>query len=263
MELDRLTAVFAVLGGILVIFLFLPIADIFFEQFTLNLDIFLQTLTEVSTLKATGMSVFAAFVSVLISFFFGVPLAYILVKKEFWGKRIVEGIIDLPMAVPHTVAGIALLAVLGSGGVIGGATGSFIRFEYAFPGIVAAMTFVSAPFLIISAKEGFQSVDSSLENVARSLGASEWQSFLKVSFPLAFPQIFSGAVMSWARAVSEFSAVIMLVGFYPMISPGLIWSRFYGENLMSAMAVAVVLLLVVLPTFVILRALGGRVFDKY
>lgn len=263
MRTSKTIILFVILGGLLFAFLALPIVNIFVEQFTLRLPAFVNAATDPIVLKAVGLSLFAAFLSVLIAFGLGVPLAYLLARKKFRGKGIIEGIIDLPMAIPHTVAGIALLAVLGSGGIIGGTTEPFLKFEAALPGIVGAMLFVSAPFMINSAREGFQSVDPHLENVARNLGASEWQAFQKVSFPLAFPHIFSGAVMTWARAISEFSAVILLVGFFPMIAPGLIWSKFYSSGLGAAMAVAVLLLLVVLPTFIILRYLRGRLLDKY
>lgn len=263
MRTSKTLLLFIVLGGLLSLFLALPIVNIFVGQFTFRFASFTNAATDPIVLKAVGLSLFAAFLSVLVAFGLGVPLAYLLARKKFRGKGVIEGIIDLPMAIPHTVAGIALLAVLGSSGLIGGATAPFLEFEAALPGIVGAMLFVSAPFMINSAREGFQSVDPHLENVARNLGASEWQAFQRVAFPLAFPHIFSGAVMTWARAISEFSAVILLVGFFPMIAPGLIWIRFFSEGLSAAMAVAVLLLLVVLPTFIALRYLGGRLFDKY
>lgn len=263
MRISRTVLLFIGLGGLLFAFLVLPISSIFVEQFTLHFASFAEAATDMDVLKAVGLSLCAAFLSVLIAFGLGVPLAYLLARKNFRGKGVIEGIIDLPMAIPHTVAGVALLAVLGSGGLIGGATEPFLEFEAALPGIVGAMLFVSAPFMVNSAREGFMSVDPRMENVARNLGASEWQAFQKVAFPLAFPHIFSGAVMTWARAISEFSAVILLVGFFPMIAPGLIWSRFFSTGLAAAMAVAVVLLLVVLPTFIVLRYLRGRLFDKY
>lgn len=263
MRVSKTFILFTLLGGILFVFLALPIANIFVEEFSLHFGSFASTAMNPVTLKAVGLSLFAAFLSVLIAFGLGVPLAYLLARKKFRGKRILEGIIDLPMAIPHTVAGIALLAVLGSHGLIGGTTEPFLEFEAALPGIVGAMLFVSAPFMINSAREGFQSVDPRLEKVARNLGASEWQAFRGVSFPLAFPHIFSGAVMCWARAISEFSAVILLVGFFPMIAPGLIWSKFFSTGLGAAMGVAVLLLLIVLPIFIILRHLRGRLFDRY
>lgn len=262
-KIGRTSILFTLLGILFVLIIALPIANIFFKQFAFDLDGFFSALIDLAVLKAVGLSFFAAFIAVLVTFVFGVPLAYLLARRDFRGKKIVEGIIDLPMAIPHVVAGIMLLTVFGLSGLIGGPLSSFLKFEGALPGIVVAMLFVSAPFFINSAREGFQSVDPRLEKVARSLGATEWQAFRKVAFPLAFPHIFSGAIMSWARAISEFAAVIMLVGFFPMIAPGMIWSRFYSLGLYEGMRVAVVLLLFTLLVFMGLKYLRGRIFDKY
>ncbi len=242
----------------------LPIANVFFKQFALEPEGFLDALTDRTVLKAVGLSCLAAFLAVMVTFVFGVPLAYLLARRDFQGKRFITVIIDLPMAIPHVVAGIMLFTVFGLGGLVGGPVSSFIRFEGALPGIVVAMLFVSAPFLINSAREGFQSVNPRLEKVARSLGATEWQAFRRVAFPLAFPHIFSGAMMSWARAVSEFAAVIMLVGFFPMIAPGLIWTSFFGTGgVEAAMAVSVVFLVVIFAIFILLRYLRGRLFAEH
>lgn len=260
--MDRFKISLTVLGGLILLFILIPILNIFIKQLSSYPGNITHAMTNPSTLKAVAVSIFAAFLSVLISFGFGVPLAYLMAREDFPGKGIIEGIIDLPMAIPHTVAGIALLTVLGTGGFIGGITAPLLRFEGEFIGIVAAMTFVSAPYLIKSSVEGFQSVDPHLENVSRNLGASKRQTFQKVSFPLAFPHIFNGAVMSWARAISEFSAIVLFVGFFPMIAPGLIWSRFYESGLSGALGVAFVLLIVILPIFIVLRYIGGRLLDK-
>lgn len=263
MKIGGITALFIALGIIIVAVLALPIANIFFKQFAFDLTGFLSAVTDQEVLKAVGLSCFSAFLAVLVTFMFGVPLAYLLARKDFRGKALIEGIIDLPMAIPHVVAGIMLLTVFGLSGLIGGPVSSFLRFEGALPGIVVAMLFVSAPFLINSAREGFQSVDPRLEKVARSLGATEWEAFRKVAFPLAFPQIFSGAIMSWARAISEFAAVIMLVGFFPMVAPGMIWSRFYSQGLYEGMRVAVILLLITLLVFVGLKYLQRRLYAEH
>ncbi len=263
MKIGRITALFIALGILIVAVLALPIANIFFKQFAFDLSGFLSAITDQEVLKAVGLSCFSAFLAVLVTFVFGVPLAYLLARKDFRGKALIEGIIDLPIAIPHVVAGIMLLTVFGLSGLIGGPVSSFLRFEGALPGIVVAMLFVSAPFLINSAREGFQSVDPRLEKVARSLGATEWEAFRKVAFPLAFPHIFSGAIMSWARAISEFAAVIMLVGFFPMVAPGMIWSRFYSQGLYEGMRVAVILLLITLSVFVGLKYLQRRLYAKH
>ncbi len=263
MKIERITALFIALGILIVAVLALPIANIFFKQFAFDLTGFLSAITDQAVLKAVGLSCFSAFLAVLVTFVFGVPLAYLLARKNFRGKALIEGIIDLPMAIPHVVAGVMLLTVFGLSGLIGGPVSPFLRFEGALPGIVVAMVFVSAPFLINSAREGFQSVDPRLEKVARSLGATEWEAFRKVAFPLAFPQIFSGAIMSWARAISEFAAVIMLVGFFPMIAPGMIWNRFYSLGLYEGMRVAVILLLITLSVFIGLKYLRGRLYAEH
>ncbi|KXB02739.1 hypothetical protein AKJ43_00740 [candidate division MSBL1 archaeon SCGC-AAA261D19] len=263
MKIGKITPLFAVFGALLLAIIALPILNILFRQFVFDLGGFVSAFTDPAVLSAVGLSSFAALLAVLVTFAFGVPLAYLLARKDFRGKGLIEGTIDLPMAVPHVVAGIALLTVFGTSGLIGGHTSSFLRFESAIHGIVVAMLFVSAPYLINSAREGFQSVDPRLEKVARSLGATEWIAFRKVAFPLAFPQIFSGAIMSWARAISEFAAVIMFVGFFPMIAPGMIWDKFYSVGIYEAMSVAVVLLVIALSAFVILKYLRGRLFDKY
>ena len=263
MKIERITALFIAFGILIVAVLALPIANIFLKQFAFDLTGFLSAITDQAVLKAVGLSCFSAFLAVLVTFVFGVPLAYLLARKDFRGKALIEGIIDLPMAIPHVVAGIMLLTVFGLSGLIGGPVSPFLRFEGALPGIVVAMIFVSAPFLINSAREGFQSVDPRLEKVARSLGATEWEAFRKVAFPLAFPQIFSGAIMSWARAISEFAAVIMLVGFFPMVAPGMIWSRFYSLGLYEGMRVAVILLLITLSVFVGLKYLQGRLYAEH
>ncbi len=263
MKIDKMTAVFMLLGGFILFLLIIPILNIFGEQFTFHFQEFIATLHEPSTLKAVGVSLLGAFLSVVVAFTFGVPLAYLIAKDEFRGKGIIEGLIDLPMAIPHTVAGIALLTVFGSGGIIGGVAEPYLHFERSMLGIVTAMTFISAPYMINSAKEGFQSIDPRLDRVARSLGASKWESFKRIDFPLAIPHIFNGAVMSWARAISEFSAVVLFVGFYPTIAPALLWTRFMSQGLVKAMSIAVILLSVLLPTFIILRHIRGRLFDKY
>jgi molybdate/tungstate transport system permease protein len=124
-------------------------------------------------------------------------------------------------------------------------------------GIVIAMIFVSIPFLIDSAKEGFKKVDVRMEKVARTLGASPWQAFFRVSFPLAWRSIFAGNVMMWARGISEFGAVIILA-YHPMIAPVLVYERFETYGLDYARPIAVLLILVAIIVFVVLRTIAYR-----
>lgn len=264
MKIDRMKVVFSILGGLLFFLFFITILNIILERILINPGKLFKTFLSLRVLEAVGTSLYASFLAVLVGFVLGVPLAYLLARKNFRGKNAIEGVIDLPMAIPHTVAGIALLAVFGSSGLIGEWTVHLdIIFERNYLGIVTAMTFISTPYIVKSAKEGFQSINPRIANVARNLGASKWTTFRRVMFPLAFPHIFNGAIMSWARSISEFSAVVLFVGYFPTIAPALIWTEFHSEGLAQAKAVAVVLLLIVLPIFMILRYLRGRLFDKY
>ncbi|MCD6494278.1 MAG: ABC transporter permease, partial [Archaeoglobaceae archaeon] len=171
---------------------------------------------------------------------------------DFQGKSIVEGIVDVPVVIPHTVAGIALLAVFGSNGLIG--SFSPIKFVDALPGIVVAMLFVSIPIYLNTAKEGFASVNLRLEQVARTLGASPAKVFFTISLPLVIRHIAAGAIMAWARAISEFGAVVV-IAYYPMVAPTLIYERFLSTGLSAARPIAVILILLSLAVFVILRIL--------
>jgi molybdate/tungstate transport system permease protein len=150
----------------------------------------------------------------------------------------------LPIVVPHTAAGIALLFVFGRNYLLGkwfNAIG--INFVDSLAGIIIAMLFVSVPFLINSAKDGFRKVDVRLENVARTLGASPWQVFRRITFPLARRSIFTGTLMMWARGISEFGAVIILT-YFPMVTSILIYQRFESYGLTQAAPVAAILVVV-------------------
>jgi molybdate/tungstate transport system permease protein len=160
--------------------------------------------------------------------------------------------------IPHPIAGIALLFVFGRRFFVGHTFAlAGIHFAGATPGIVIAMIFVSAPFLINSARDGFRAVDPRLENVARTLGRGPWSAFFGVTLPLARGAIVSGAVMTWARALSEFGAVVVLA-YYPMTAPVLIYDRFTGGGLDAAQPVAAAVVIIALALFALLRYLNLR-----
>ncbi|MCL5045123.1 MAG: ABC transporter permease [Deltaproteobacteria bacterium] len=194
----------------------------------------------------------------LIGLLVGTPVGFLLARKEFRGKALIEGLIDLPLVVPHPIAGIALLLVFGRRFFVGGALASAgIQVAGAEAGIVAAMLFVSVPFLINAARDGFRAVDPRLENVARTLGHGPWRAFFRVTLPLARPWLVSGAVMMWARAISEFGAVVVLA-YYPMTAPVLIYDRFERFGLEAAKPLATALVAVALVVFAGLRYLNAR-----
>jgi len=249
------TIFFALMGFFILIFIILPVLSLLFSE---TPGVLIETAENPVVFDAIFLSCYTAFLATLIALIFGIPLAYILARKNFPGKNVIKAVIDVPIVIPHTVAGIALLTVFGSNGVVGGNVG--IRFVDSIFGIIVAMLFVSAPFLINSAREGFESVNPKLENVSRSLGASQIKTFFKISFPLASKNILTGSIMTWARAISEFGAVI-IIAYYPMIAPTLIWDRLsYGIN--YSRPVAVLLILICLGVFIILRIVSGRNHDK-
>jgi len=183
----------------------------------------------------------------------GVPLAYVLARSRFRGRGVLLAIIDLPIIIPHSAAGIALLVVLGRQSALGGVLGSFVG---TFQGIAAAMAFVSVPFLVNSARIGFEAVPERLERAARTLGASPARAFFTVALPLAWRDVLSGMILMWGRGISEFGAVI-IIAYHPMTTPVLVFQRFNDFGLASARAVALVLILICVAVFALLRLVAG------
>jgi molybdate/tungstate transport system permease protein len=185
----------------------------------------------------------------------GVPLAYFLARRQFPGRRMVQALIELPVVIPHPVAGIALLLFLGRRSAVGGALAELgLEVVSHVPGIVAAMLFVSAPILVSGAREAFRTVDPRLERVARTLGDTPWRAFRRVTLPLAGRSVLAAAILSWARSVSEFGSIVIIT-YNPKVASVLIFDRFTAFGLPAAVPAAVLLLLVALGVFVLVRVL--------
>jgi len=254
---NRLTVTFVLLGLLIFLFVIIPLAKMIFASAS-DAGTLWETILDPVVTGAIGLTLYAALISTVVGFVLGIPLAYLLARHNFPGKRLVEGLIDVPIVVPHTAAGIALLFVFGRRFFLGQAFEAVgITFIDSLAGIVVAMIFVSIPFLIDSAKEGFKKVDVRLEKVARTLGASPWQTFFRISFPLAWRSILAGNIMMWARGISEFGAVIILA-YHPMIAPVLVYERFETYGLDYARPIAVLLILVSVIVFIVLRTLAYR-----
>jgi molybdate/tungstate transport system permease protein len=253
----RLSCTFALLGLVIFMFITVPLLKLLLSSVA-EPAIFWKTLVDRQVIDAIWLTLQAALIATVVGFVFGVPLAYFLARHEFYGKKLVEGLVDVPIVVPHTAAGIALLFVFGRSFLVGSAFEKIgITFVDSTAGIVIAMLFVSVPFLIDSAKEGFKKVDVRLEKVARTLGATPWQAFVRISFPLAWQSIVAGSIMMWARGISEFGAVVILT-YHPMIAPVLVFERFEAFGLDYARPVAVLLIIVSVLVFVVLRMLINR-----
>jgi len=205
---------------------------------------------------AIGLTVLAASAACVLSLLLGVPLAYLLARASFPGRRLVEGLVDLPVVVPHPVAGIALLLFLGRQSPIGAALAKLgLEVVNQVPGIIAGMLFVSAPIVVSAAREAFRNVDPKLERVARTLGDTGWGAFRRVTLPLAGRGVLAGAVLGWARSVSEFGSIVILT-YNPKVASILIWDRFTLFGLPAAVPAAVVLLLLALGVFLLVQLLA-------
>jgi len=202
------------------------------------------------------LTVATATAATALSLLLGVPLAYLLARVAFPGRRVVAGLIELPAVVPHPVAGIALLLFLGRQSPTGKVLADLgLEVVNRIPGIVAGMLFVSAPIVVSAAREAFRAVDPKLERVARSLGDTGWQAFRRITLPLAGRSILAGSVLGWARSVSEFGSIVILT-FNPKVASVLIWDRFTLLGLPAAVPAAVVLLLLALGVFLLVQWLA-------
>jgi molybdate/tungstate transport system permease protein len=185
----------------------------------------------------------------------GTPLAYLLARRDFRGRAVVAAVLDLPLLIPHPVAGIALLLMLGRESVVGGVLlRAGIRVAGSPVGIVCAMVFVSAPLFISAAREAFARVDPRFESVARTLGDPAWRAFRRVTLPLSMRGLIAAAVVMWARAVSEFGAIVILT-YNPKVASVLSYDRFTSFGLTEALPVAAVLTILALVPLIALRAL--------
>ncbi len=204
------------------------------------------------SLALTGLT---ATIATLLGVIGGTPLAYLLARREFPGRAVLSALLDLPLLIPHPVAGIALLLLLGRESAVGGAALDLgLRIVGTPVGIVAAMLFVSAPLFVSGAREAFAKVDARYEGVARTLGDSPWRAFRRVTLPLAGRGLLASSVVMWARAVSEFGAIVILT-YNPKVASVLSYDRFTSFGLAEALPVAAALAILALVPLTLLRAL--------
>jgi len=249
---DPFFLITATCGLVVLAFIVLPLVEMLTAP---SLSMLKETIKEENVLQSIWLSIYTAGVAAVIAFVLGTPLAYLLARSDFWGKRLIEGIIDLPIVIPHPVVGIAILSVSGRNHWVGQIMSQVgIRVMGSVTGIVIVLTFVGMPLYVNAVKDGFEGISPRLENVSRSLGAPMLSTFLRITFPLAWRSMLVGLIMCSARAISEFGAVV-IVAYHPMIAPVLIYERFEGYGLKYSQPVAVWLVLICLTLFLILRVL--------
>ncbi len=218
----------------------------------------LDSLAQPAIRDALRLSVTTSLLTVGIVLVLGTPLAYLLARRSFPGKAVIDTLVDLPMVLPPVVAGVALLMAFGRRGVFGPALqGAGIDVAFTAKAVVAAQIFVSSPFYIRAARVGFQAVDGTLEQAAAIDGASALRTFLHITLPLSLPAVLSGVVLCWARALSEFGATMLFAGNLRGTTQtmSLAIMTAMESNLYTALALSVLLLTVAFITLLVFRAL--------
>jgi len=244
---------FFFLGSLVLLFIVAPLAGMFLN--TTPAQVF-ETAGEAEVRDSIWLTIYTSLAGTLVFSVAAIPLAYLLARKQFPMKKLVTGIIDLPVVIPHSAAGIALLGFVSRESVLG-KMGSAVGLDFVGhpAGISIAMAFVSIPYLINAARDGFSGVPVRLEKAALTLGASPYRVFFTISLPLAWRNILSGLILMFARGMSEFGAVIV-VAYHPMITPVLIYERFGAFGLKYARPVSVLFILISLVLFIGLRWLA-------
>jgi len=243
------------LAGLLLGFVVLPLVRLVLATSPTQLAAAVRT---ADIRAAVWLSLQDAAITAVVAAFLGIPLAWLLARGHVPGRYFLQGVVDLPLAVPHSVVGIGLLFVLGRRGWVGAPAGHIdLSFYGTQAGIVAGMLFVSAPFMVDSVRQAIESIDPRLEQAARSLGAGPWLTFSRVTLPLAARGVFAGLALTYARSISEFGAVAILA-YFPMTAPVKVYDLYLQAGLQQSASAAVLLLLVTLSTFVVFRALAAQ-----
>jgi sulfate/thiosulfate transport system permease protein len=225
------------------ILVLLPLSMIFFYTAQMGWSDFWDTVLDPRVVASYKLSFGASFAAGSINAIFGVLLAWILVRYQFPGKKIIDGLVDLPFALPTAVAGIALTTVYAPNGWIGG----LLDFKVAFTplGVVIALTFIGLPFVVRMVQPVLQNLEKEVEEASSSLGASRLQTFRKIIFPELLPAALSGFTLAFARSLGEYGSVVFIAGNMPMkteITPLLIMTKLEQYDYTGATAIATVML---------------------
>ncbi len=233
----------------------LPLAAIVTRSLDGGLDTFWSSVTSRQAVDALRFTVLVSLLVALINAVFGLLIAWVLVRDEFPGKRIVNAMIDLPFALPTIVAGLTLLALYGNRSPVG------VDVSFTKVAVALALLFVTLPFVIRAVQPVLYELDREMEAAAASLGATPWVTFWRVILPNLVPALISGAALAFARAVGEFGSVVLISGNKPFdtqVSSVYIFKQIESDNAVGGAAVAVVLLLV---SFLVL--IGIRALDRW
>ena len=236
----------------------IPLVAVFVKAGSLGLDHFLAAVSSPRVIASYKLTFGASLIAALINTFFGLMLAWALVRYSFPGKRLVDALVDLPFALPTAVAGIALTALYAKNGWVGKLLEPLgIQVAFTPLGVLVALVFIGLPFVVRTVQPILEDLDTEYEEAAVSLGANRWQAFRYVVFPTVLPALMTGFAMAFARAVGEYGSVIFIAGNIPMVSeitPLMIITKLEQYDYAGATAIAVVMLVF---SFTLLLAING------
>jgi len=217
-----------------------------------------RTLTDPHTRDALRLSLECSLGATGLSLLFGVPLAWVLARSDFPGRRLTRAVVLLPMILPPVVGGVALFFAVGPRGLLGQYLNEWfgVRLPFTTAGVIVAEAFVAMPFLIVTVEAGLRGMDQRYESAAATLGASRWTLFRRVTLPLIAPSLIAGAALSWARALGEFGATITFAGSLQgktETMPLAIFLAFESNNPDQAIALSLVLVVVSIAVLATLR----------
>jgi len=233
----------------------IPLSAAFLKTFTMTWPAFVEAVASPRVMASYRLTFGASFAAAILNAFFGLIVAWVLVRYEFPAKRLVDALVDLPFALPTAVAGIALTALYSQNGWIG----SHLPFKVSFTplGVFVALTFIGLPFVVRTLQPVLEDLHKEIEEAAATLGASRLQTFTKVIFPIITPALLTGFALAFARALGEYGSVIFIAGNMPMVSeitPLLIITKLEQYDYKGATAIAVVMLV---SAFILLLAVNA------
>lgn len=236
----------------------IPLSAAFIKTTELSFSEFWAVVSAPRVVASYQLTFGASLIAALINAVFGLLTAWVLVRYNFPGKKIIDALVDLPFALPTAVAGIALTAVYASNGWIGSwLEPQGIKVAFTPLGIIVALTFIGLPFVVRTVQPVLEDLEAETEEAAASLGANRWQTFTKIIFPAIWPALLTGFALAFARAIGEYGSVIFIAGNMPMVSeitPLIIITKLEQYDYAGATAVAVVMLVI---SFILLFAING------
>jgi sulfate/thiosulfate transport system permease protein len=245
----------------------IPIAFLFLKASTISLAEFWETVSDDRVVASYKLTIYTSLIAALVNAVFGTLIAWVLVRYDFYGKRIIDALVDLPFALPTAVAGIALTTIYAPNGWIGQYFEAMgIKVAYTPLGIMVALIFIGLPFVVRSVQPVLQDLDRQYEEAASTLGASSTQIFVKIILPAIFPAILTGFALAFARALGEYGSVVFISGNMPMkteIVPLLIITKLEQFNYAGAAAIAVVMLVFSFVLLFLINFWQWRTTKKY